>query len=101
MRCLTNAIVISLLLSASTSTHLSLADPPTFPPRATLSEIQQLIHAAPKNHPRLLATREQLANLPKTLDRDPLRRQLADAIIREATHLRTVPPINRAPVLNE
>lgn len=68
---------------------------PTFPPRVTLAEIQQRIREAPKTHPRLLATREQLMNLPKTLDSDPLRRQLADAIIREATHLRDVPPIER------
>lgn len=94
-RVVTLAGVIGLNLVGATSTSLLFAESPTFPPRVTLVEIQQRISAAPKTHPRLLATREQLANLPSTLDSDPLRQQLAVAIIREANNLRDVPPIER------
>lgn len=95
VRLVTVAGIIGLTLSIGTPTCLVFAESPAFPPRVSLTEIQQRIRKAPQTHPRLLATREQLTNLPKTLDSDPLRRQLADAIIREATHLRDVPPIER------
>lgn len=68
---------------------------PVYPPTATLEEIQQRIHDCSYDHPRLLVKRRELEGLSKSLDRDPLRKQLADAIVAEATKLRDVPPIER------
>lgn len=68
---------------------------PAYPPTATLEEIQQQIHECSKFHPRLLVKPQELAGLSKSLDRDPLRKQLADAIVAEATKLRDAPPVER------
>lgn len=67
----------------------------TFPPKVSLADLQRRIAAAPHSHPRLLATRDQLTNLKNTLDADPLRKDLAQAVVEEATRLRDVPPIER------
>jgi hypothetical protein len=73
------------------------ADPaePRYPPAASFAEVQQWVERAPKEHPRLLATGAELKALTSSLDGDPLRRALADAVIAQAEALRDVPPITR------
>jgi hypothetical protein len=68
---------------------------PAFPPKVSLDEIRHRIASSKNTHPRLLATREQLAGLSGTLDKDPLRKQLADSIIQQADALCGVEPIER------
>jgi hypothetical protein len=68
---------------------------PIFPPSVSLDEIRHRIGESEHTHPRLLATREQLASLPQSVGKDPLRKELADAIVQEATALCDVPPIER------
>ncbi len=71
------------------------AEDTPYPPNVPRDELERRIKKLPHTHPRLLATRDQLTNLPKSLDADPLRRALADAIIREADSLQSAPPIER------
>jgi len=84
------AIAVCLVLGASAS-----GQQPTFPPSASLDEIRHRIGESKHAHPRLLATREQLTGLAQSLDKDPLRKELAGAIIQEATALRDVGPVER------
>jgi hypothetical protein len=68
---------------------------PAFPPVVSLDEIRHHIDQSKHAHPRLLATREHLANLPQSVAKDPLRKELADAIVKEATALCDVAPVER------
>ncbi len=86
-------MIASLAVGAGART--ASGEEPSYPPKASLEEIQRHIRQCRHDHPRLLATREQLAGLAKSLDGDPLRRQLADAVIHEANQLQDVPPIER------
>ncbi len=60
---------------------------PKFPPKVSLEEIEHRIHECKPEHPRLFATRSELANLSKTVASDPLRKQLADAVVAQANLL--------------
>ncbi|MCC7475437.1 MAG: heparinase II/III family protein [Pirellulales bacterium] len=71
------------------------AVPASFPPQATLAEVEQRVRACSPEHPRLLASREQLTGLAGSLEKDPLRRELATALIEEADRVLKVPPIER------
>src|SRR6188472_863741 len=68
---------------------------PVFPPKVSLDDIRHRISERKNVRPRLLATRQQLAGLSRTLDKDPLRKQLADSIIQQADALRGVEPVER------
>lgn len=73
----------------------SRAEDTAYPPNIPREEILRRIKEPPHAHPRLLATHDQLTSLAKSLDADPLRRKLADAITREADSLQSAPPIER------
>jgi hypothetical protein len=66
-----------------------------YPPTASLEEVRSWIDRAPKGHPRLLASRAELEALGETVDEDPLRRRLADAVIAQARAMHELPPITR------
>src|SRR5438132_527239 len=66
-----------------------------YPPTISLEEIRHRISQCPHDHPRLLTTRKELAGVAKTLDRDPLRRQVANFVIQQANILRNVEPVER------
>ena len=66
-----------------------------YPPTIELEEVRGWIDRAPTGHPRLLATRAELAALRSSLDADPLRRAVADAVIRQAELLDDVAPVTR------
>jgi len=73
------------------------ADEPAFPypPTISLDEVRQWVDRAATDHPRLLATGAELAALRKSLDADPTRRALADAVVRQADFLQDVAPVER------
>src|SRR3990172_7452108 len=72
-----------------------LADEPksSYPPTMTLEGIQECVNAASKQHPRLLASADDFAALRSQLKQDPMRTALADTVVREATLLEQVPPV--------
>jgi hypothetical protein len=67
----------------------------SYPPKVSLNEIRQRIDSANHRHPRLLTTREQLRDLAGTLDGEPLRKQLAEMIVKQANSLLDAPPVER------
>jgi hypothetical protein len=66
-----------------------------YPPTIDLTQVREWIDKAPTEHPRLLATGDELAGLRSSLEADPLRRCVADAVIRQAELLLDVAPITR------
>ena len=93
-----NAVRVGLLVAAVAAAALvcPAEDPQSgYPPTVTLGELARRIADCPDGHPRLLTTRAELAGLPESLERDPVRRQVADLVVRQATLLQDVPPIER------
>jgi hypothetical protein len=70
-------------------------EPAAYPPTISLAEIRQHVDKCSHDHPRLLTTREELAHLSKSLDQDPLRKELADYVVRQATLLHEEKPVER------
>jgi hypothetical protein len=68
---------------------------PVYPPTSSLEEIQRRIGECRPEHPRLLTTRKTLRELPKSVERDPLRKKLADLVVQQAVLLRDATPIER------
>jgi hypothetical protein len=66
-----------------------------YPPDLSLDAIRKQIDAARVGHPRLLVSSDGFAELRQSLSRDPLRRGLADAVVRQADQLLNVAPIKR------
>jgi hypothetical protein len=67
-----------------------------YPPKISLDEVRRRIDRAVVEHPRLLATRADFAALRESLDGDPVRRALADAVVRQAEFLADAAPITRS-----
>lgn len=67
----------------------------SYPPSASLEQVKQWVDRAPREHPRLLVNGAGLAALRESLDADPLRRALADAVIANANALQRVAPVER------
>ncbi|MCG6925723.1 MAG: heparinase II/III family protein [Acidobacteria bacterium] len=84
-------LVLALLLSPAGAP----ADELAYPPTISLEEVRQWIDRAPKEHPRLLVTPGELAALRSTLDRDPTRQRLADAVVAQAELMLELPPVTR------
>lgn len=87
------AIVVAATTLAAV--HSANAQQGKYPRSATLEEIRQRVDELPQRHPRLFTTQNELADLAVSLDRDPLRRQLADWVVREAIALDDVEPVER------
>ncbi|MBN1442376.1 MAG: hypothetical protein JXA90_06680, partial [Planctomycetes bacterium] len=66
-----------------------------YPPRHSLEEVRERIDKAPKDHPRLLASREELAALREAIEKDPARKALARSVIQMADWLEDAPPVER------
>ncbi|MGC9329118.1 MAG: heparinase II/III domain-containing protein, partial [Candidatus Hinthialibacter sp.] len=66
-----------------------------YPPTISLEALQQIVAKAPKTHPRLLASMEELEALRRTSDPGSLKQSLKDAIIHQADSLMDVSPIER------
>lgn len=67
----------------------------SYPPTISLTEVRQWVDKASTEHPRLLATQAELTALRQNNAADPLRRLVAEAVIRRADLLQKVPPITR------
>ena len=66
-----------------------------YPPKISLDEVRRRIDKAVGEHPRLLATAADFTALRASLDGDPVRRALADAVIGQAKFLEDAAPITR------
>lgn len=87
----------SVAILALTISSVTPAAEPEFgyPPEITLEEVGQWIDKAELSRPRLLAGPDDLAALRRSLDGDPLRRALADGVLREAGFMLDIPPVER------
>ncbi|MHC4399515.1 MAG: heparinase II/III domain-containing protein [Planctomycetota bacterium] len=73
------------------------ADEPAFdyPPTISLDEVRAWVDKAETEHPRLLASRAELAALSESIADDPLRQAVAEAVVRQADLLLKAPPVTR------
>ncbi|MCL4180935.1 MAG: heparinase II/III family protein [Verrucomicrobia bacterium] len=87
---------LALLLAGIASTGLTAPTPDyNYPPAVTLAQVRERLNTAPPPHPRLLTSQAELASVRQTSQPDPLRRQLADTVIRQAELMLKAPPITR------
>ena len=98
----TRRFIARLILGAAVFVAVDIcpssAQQATYPPTASLEEIQHRIRdisASSSDHPRLLATQKDLDQLADSSEQDPLRRQVADLVVRQADMLRDEEPIQR------
>jgi hypothetical protein len=66
-----------------------------YPPQVSLEEVRAHIDQANTEHPRLLATRQQLDALRQSVASHPLRKQLAEVIVKQATDMQEQEPVTR------
>jgi hypothetical protein len=66
-----------------------------YPPSLSLEEVRTWVDRIEASHPRLLATRSELDDLRNSLDADPLRRQVAQTIVRQARLMQSLAPVER------
>ncbi len=87
--------LILAFLATSLVAIYSRAEETGYPPKVSREDLEHRIKEMPHGHPRLLTTRDQLTNLSKSVDTDPLRRALADSILLEADKLLSTSPVER------
>jgi len=85
----------SLGILTALSIHVAGGAAAAFPPQVGEADVQTAIAAAPKQHPRLLATGEQLRNLPQAAKAGPTAQAAAGHIVAEATRLLDEAPVTR------
>lgn len=86
------SILLGSLLAMTTA---AVAVDYSYPPDLSLDAVRKHIEAVTKSHPRLLVDDKGLADLRRSVNKDPLRRSLAEAVIRQAEGLLNVAPIKR------
>ena len=84
-------LTLSLLTLAATSVAADFS----YPPDLSLDAVRKHIEAVKIGHPRLLANADELAELRRSLSKDPLRKSLAEGVIKQADGLLNVAPIKR------
>ncbi len=89
MRTLLQLLVLSFLAVTTTAAQFS------YPSDLSLDAVRKRIDAVKVGHPRLLVTADGFLELRKSLRNDPLRRSLAEAVIKQADGLLKVAPIKR------
>lgn len=89
-----SVLVVFLLLSAAGAARAADTNS-SYPPTATMGDIEQRIRECRKDHPRLFATRRQLEQLAATSANNPLRKKLAAAIVAQAKSLLDAKPVER------
>ncbi len=67
-----------------------------YPPTVSLDEIRKLIDKVPAEHPRLLTDERGLAALRESIDGDPLRRALSNAVVEQAKMMWNLDPVERS-----
>ena len=63
-----------------------------YPAAVTLEQVHERLDQARSPHPRLLTSQAELEAIRRSLSNDPLRRQLADTLIRQADLMLDVAP---------
>ncbi|MFV1965724.1 MAG: heparinase II/III family protein [Pirellulaceae bacterium] len=66
-----------------------------YPPTVSLNDVRAYIDKADTGHPRLLASKEQLAALRESVASEPLSKLLAEVVVQQATYMRDLDPITR------
>ncbi len=66
-----------------------------FPPTISFEEVETWVEGAPQEHPRLLASADELSALRRSTVGNPLAASLAKAVVRNAIALEEIPPITR------
>ncbi len=66
-----------------------------FPPKATADDVRRAIADAKHVHPRLIATKEELKGLAEAASKDPLKKVIAETIVRRAAALENIEPVER------
>ena len=92
--CLLGALLVLPLAVSASGATADEADFP-YPPTISLDSVRQYVDRASTQHPRLLATTEDFVALREALSTDPARQALADAVVKQAELLRSVPPVER------
>ena len=90
---LTGLVILTLLLLTLATT--TVAAEFSYPPDLSLDAVRKHIDAVKIGHPRLLANADELAELRRSLSEDPLRKSLAEAVVKQADGLLNVAPIKR------
>ncbi len=67
----------------------------SYPPEASLETIEKVVQQVPKTHPRLFTDREGLEGLSSKCDRHPVAQSLKSLVIKQASRLLDVSPIER------
>jgi hypothetical protein len=91
----TFAASLTALIAIATGTAAAGEADFSYPPTISLDDVREWIDKAPTEHPRLLACPADLATLRESIDGDPLRRSLADAVVNQADLLQNLAPIGR------
>lgn len=87
---------LSILFGALlTITARSMAVDYSYPSDLSLDAVRKHIEAVTKTHPRLLVDDKGLADLRRSVNKDPLRQSLAEGVIRQADGLLNAAPIRR------
>jgi hypothetical protein len=90
--CLQMLLPLTLLITYPASAEQQVFD---YPPTVSLEAVQQYVADAPREHPRLLASEQDFVALRAALEQDPVRKQLAEAVVRNADQLQGVAPVER------
>jgi hypothetical protein len=69
-----------------------------YPPKISLEEVRRWVDKAPTAHPRLFATRDQLAGLREEVKQDATAKALARATVKQAELLLEIEPLKRVKV---
>ena len=67
----------------------------SYPPAISLPQLRRQIDACVAPHPRLLASREDLATIRRSIQGDPLSRSIAEVVVQQATMMRDEQPVSR------
>ncbi|QDV64416.1 heparinase II/III domain-containing protein [Crateriforma conspicua] len=99
-RCRPLAVAMFAWLLLLPGSHLTWAAGPgdvdtAYPPDASIDQVRQLVDSIDPVHPRLFADAEAFSTLKRSIADDPLRKTLADAVIRQADWLADTPPVRR------
>ncbi|MHC4356410.1 MAG: heparinase II/III domain-containing protein [Planctomycetota bacterium] len=90
---MTRLITLTLSLLALATT--AIAEDFSYPPDLSLDAVRKHVDAVKMGHPRLLVSADGLTELRQSLSKDPLRRSLAEGVIKQADGLLNVAPIKR------
>ncbi|RME95169.1 MAG: hypothetical protein D6766_03960, partial [Verrucomicrobia bacterium] len=84
-------VALSLLAAVSFAARAALP----YPPQVDLDTVRQAVASAPRSHPRLFATADQLRALRQGFPEGSLKQRVAEVIVRKARALERQKPVER------